>query len=86
MRSLRVFHAFQNGIKKDGLTELIKALSSNEELEEIKINDNILKGAGEILVESVKNLKKLKIVDFSDLMIGDQVSIELFNEFKVNYS
>jgi len=82
MTSLKVIHIMQNGIKDDGMTELVKSFGLNPYLEEIKMNDNILKASCLVFVDNLKKLSNLRIIDLSDLVIKDENSIKLFKEFK----
>lgn len=83
MMSLKSLHILQNGIKEEGMIELFKSFEHNNGLEEIRLNDNSMKGSAHIFVEVLENLQKLKIVDISDLLVGDEYSLKIFNCFKV---
>lgn len=82
MGSLKKVQMFQNGIKQEGMIEIFKSFPSNPELEEIKLNDNSMKGSAHVFVEVLPKLVKLRVIDVSDLMIGDEFSVKIFNIFK----
>ena len=79
MKSFEHIEMFQNGIKKEGMLDVISSLKENANLKELRINDNWLKDdvAKEFAIVA-KSLTKLKILDISDLMIGNSNSVEIF--------
>ena len=83
MKSLKCIHILQNGIKEEGMIELFKSFVSNLDLEEIRLNDNSMKGSAHVFVEVIEKLEKLKIIDISDLLVGDDYSMKIFVMFKV---
>jgi Ran GTPase-activating protein (RanGAP) involved in mRNA processing and transport len=86
MKSLKSLHFFQNGIKEEGMIELFKSFTLNPDLEEIKMNDNSMKGSAQVFVEILEKLQNLKVLDVSDLLIGDEYALRIFTMFKViNY-
>lgn len=73
MGSLEFVHVPQNGIKDEGMTNLLGSLQSCPELRVLRINDNWLKS------ESIKNLikviftcTKLEHLNISDLNMGQE--------------
>jgi Ran GTPase-activating protein (RanGAP) involved in mRNA processing and transport len=84
MQSLIEFQAFQNGIKEEGLGELINALGSNESLKIVKFNDNLVKNAAERLPEMLSKLNSLEVIDISDSLLGDKHAITFFKALSVN--
>jgi Ran GTPase-activating protein (RanGAP) involved in mRNA processing and transport len=85
MKSLKSLHILQNGIKQEGMIELFKSFVCNPELEELKMNDNSMKGSADVFVEVLDKLQNLKVIDISDLLVGDEFSLKIFTIFKVNY-
>ena len=83
MKSLKCIHILQNGIKEEGMIELFKSFVSNVGLEEIRLNDNSMKGSAHVFVEVLEKLENLKIIDISDLLVGDDYSMKIFVTFKV---
>ena len=65
MKSLKSFHILQNGIKQEGMIEIFKSFLSNPGLEEIRLNDNSMKGSAHVFVEVLEKLENLQI--FEDL-------------------
>jgi Ran GTPase-activating protein 1 len=92
MKSLEHVEIFQNGIKEDGMIEIIKSFDNNRNLKVIKINDNWIKSGAKIFSEIIPNLCHLKILDISDLKIGNSnavlifKSLSLLNEIEEIYS
>jgi len=82
MKTLKVLIIFQNGIKAEGMVELFKSFVSNPDLEEIRLNDNSMKGSADVFVTVLPKLVKLKILDVSDLLIGDDFSVKIFQTLK----
>jgi Ran GTPase-activating protein 1 len=77
---MKEFVAFQNGIKEEGMRSLLEGLASNNELEVLKINDNIIKDTSFIELQGLINkLNKLKVIDLSDSGLGGENSLEIFN-------
>ena len=92
MKSLEHVEIFQNGIKEEGMIEVIKSFNDNRNLKVIKINDNWIKSGAKIFSEIIPNLSHLKILDISDLKIGNSnailifKSLSLLNEIEEIYS
>ena len=92
MKSLEHIEIFQNGIKEEGMIEVIKSFDNNRNLKVIKINDNWIKSGAKIFSEIIPNLSHLKILDISDLKIGNSnailifKSLSLLNEIEEIYS
>ena len=79
MKSFEHIEMFQNGIKKEGMLDVINSLKENVNLKELRINDNWLKDdVAKEFANVIKSLTKLKILDISDLMIGNSNSVEIF--------
>jgi Ran GTPase-activating protein 1 len=78
MQSLTHIQIFQNGIKEEGMSELIKSFGSNPHLHILKLNDNLIKNAGPALIEVIPSLSKLRVLDISDSLLGYEHSINLF--------
>lgn len=78
MKSLTHVQFFQNGIKEEGMAELIQSFASNPCLEHIKVNDNLIKNSAPILVDIVPTLKELKHIDISDSLLGHEHSLNFF--------
>jgi len=74
---------FQNGIKIDGMTHLIKSLASNPQLVSIKLNDNLIKSASTELLNSLTNLQELEVLDMSDSLLGAENSISIFKVLSI---
>lgn len=83
MQSLVKIQFFQNGIFAEGFAELFKALRLNKNIKHMKINDNIIKSAIKVLIESLEELKQLEELDISDSLIGAKNSVKLFEALKV---
>ena len=83
MKSLKSLRILQNGIKEEGMIELFKSFVFNPELEELKMNDNSMKGSAHVFLEVLEKLQNLKIIDISDLLVGDEFSLKIFTIFKV---
>ena len=60
---------FQNGIKEEGMAEVIKSLGANKNLKVMKINDNLVKNASQNLIEILPNLAHLETIDISDSLL-----------------
>ena len=86
MKSLRIIHIFQNGIKEEGITELIKSFGSNPLLAHIKLNDNLVKNAAPALIDVLPLLTKLKTLDISDSLLGHEHSLNIFKTLTSNES
>lgn len=86
MKSLKSLYILQNGIKQDGMVELFKSFVYNPELEELRMNDNSMKGSVDVFVEVLDKLQNLKVIDVSDLLVGDEYSLKIFSIFKVKCS
>lgn len=86
MQSLVKIQFFQNGIFAEGFAELFKALKFNKNLKHMKLNDNIIKTAVKVLIESLEELKHLEELDISDSLIGAKNSVRLFEALKVLFS
>jgi len=84
MKSLKSLHILQNGIKQEGMIELFKSFVCNPDLEVLRMNDNSMKGSADVFVEVLDKLQNLKVVDISDLLVGDEFSLKIFTIFKVN--
>lgn len=73
MQTLREIEVPQNGIKDEGMANLLEGLMGCvENLHTIRVNDNYLKAsATEKLVELIMKSTKLKELDISDLNMGE---------------
>jgi Ran GTPase-activating protein (RanGAP) involved in mRNA processing and transport len=76
---------FQNGIREEGMAELIKSFAFNKKLENIKINDNLIKDSAPILIDVLPELTELRVIDISDSLLGNDHSLNLFQIFSVIY-
>lgn len=94
-KSLTSFVAFQNGIKEEGMKNLLAGLVIDDESTEyklqcLKLNDNFIEGDGFTalinLLQENKLLNKLEILDVSDCKIGSENSINLFNSISKSNS
>ena len=83
MKSLEHVEIFQNGIKEEGMIEVIKSFNDNRNLKVIKINDNWIKSGAKIFSEIIPNLSHLKILDISDLKIGNSNAILIFKSLSL---
>jgi Ran GTPase-activating protein (RanGAP) involved in mRNA processing and transport len=83
MKSLKSLHILQNGIKQEGMIELFKSFVSNQDMEELRMNDNSMKGSADVFVEVLDKLQNMKVLDLSDLLIGDEFSLRIFTIFRV---
>lgn len=81
MKSLQHFEVFQNGIKEEGMLEILTALGFNPELEVVRLNDNVVKETCKIFIEVLPNLTNLRVIDISDSILGNHHSMELFKTF-----
>lgn len=87
---------FQNGIKEDGMINLLNGLANNKNIEILKINDNSIVGkAADELIKLLKDLTKLRCLDISDSKLGSEnslkvmnilINIDSLNEFYCNYN
>ena len=84
MGSLKMVQFFQNGIREEGMGELIKSFAFNKKLETIKINDNLIKDSAPLLIEVLPELVELKVIDISDSLLGNDHSLKIFQIFSVN--
>ena len=75
---------FQNGIREEGMAELIKSFAFNQKLETVKINDNLIKDSAPHLIEVLPQLTELKVIDISDSLLGNDYSLKIFQLFSVN--
>lgn len=78
MKSLEHVEMFQNGIKVEGMKEIVQSLKENPNLKIIKINDNWIKEISLELATVVEGLKDLRIIDVSDSLIGSKNAAVLF--------
>ena len=78
MKSLEHLELFQNGISAKGMKEIFLSLKENTNIQILKINDNFTKDSIQTLIDIIPELKKLKIIDISDSLIGDKLGIEFF--------
>ena len=86
-KTLLSFVAFQNGIKEEGIKNLLNGFiiedkETSYKLEQLKFNDNILEGEGfdaliDVLAED-KLLNVIKSIDVSDCKLGCENSVKLF--------
>jgi Ran GTPase-activating protein (RanGAP) involved in mRNA processing and transport len=86
MESLKIVQFFQNGIREEGMSELIKSFAFNKKLEVIKINDNLIKDSAPFLIDVLPELNELRVIDISDSLLGNDHSLKIFQVFSVlNY-
>jgi Ran GTPase-activating protein (RanGAP) involved in mRNA processing and transport len=78
MGSFTKIQIFQNGIREEGMSELLKSLAFNKNLESIKVNDNLIKDASPILLEVLPQLTELREIDISDSLLGNDHSLKIF--------
>jgi Ran GTPase-activating protein 1 len=78
MKSLKLVQFFQNGIKEEGMAELIKSFGSNQNLNHIKLNDNLIKNSAPALIEVLPKLTELISLDISDSLLGHEHSVNIF--------
>jgi Ran GTPase-activating protein (RanGAP) involved in mRNA processing and transport len=78
MKSLKHIQIFQNGIKEEGMSQLIESFVYNPDLCILKINDNLIKNSGSKLSEIIPSLTQLKSIDISDSLLGHEHSLNLF--------
>ncbi len=84
MKSLKSIHLFQNGIKEEGMAELIKSFGSNQFLSHLMINDNLIKDSAPVLVEILPLLSNLQVLDISDSLLGHHHSVFIFKTLTKN--
>jgi Ran GTPase-activating protein (RanGAP) involved in mRNA processing and transport len=84
MKSFSTIHLFQNGIKEEGMSELIKSFASNPDLSHLKLNDNWIKDSAPILIETLPLLKNLQVLDISDSLLGHAHSVNIFKTLTCN--
>lgn len=71
---------YQNGIKEDGMINLLNGLTTNKNLEILKINDNSIVGkSADSLVTLLNVLPKLSCLDVSDSKLGNENSLKVVN-------
>ena len=78
MESLEHVEIFQNGIKEEGMIDIINSFGKNKNLKVIKINDNLIKNGAKIFSEIIPTLIHLKILDISDLNLGNSNALLIF--------
>ena len=78
MESLEHVEIFQNGIKEEGMIDIINSFGKNKNLKVIKINDNLIKSGAKIFSEIIPTLIHLKILDISDLNLGNSNALLIF--------
>ena len=78
MESLEHIEIFQNGIKEEGMIDIINSFGKNKNLKVIKINDNLIKSGAKIFSEIIPTLIHLKILDISDLNLGNSNALLIF--------
>ena len=78
MKSIEHLELFQNGISSKGMKEIFLKLKENTNIQILKINDNFTKDSIQSLIDILPELKKLKIIDISDSLIGDKLGCEFF--------
>jgi Ran GTPase-activating protein (RanGAP) involved in mRNA processing and transport len=86
MKSLKTIHLFQNGIKEEGMGELIKSFSNNPFLSHLKLNDNWIKDSAPILIDTLPILNNLQLLDISDSLLGHVHSVNIFKTLTGNSS
>jgi Ran GTPase-activating protein (RanGAP) involved in mRNA processing and transport len=85
MGTLKMIQFFQNGIREEGMAELIKSFAFNKCLHTIKINDNLIKDSAPHLIDVLPGLSELKVIDISDSLLGNEHSLKIFQVFSVNF-
>lgn len=78
MKTLKHIEIFQNGIKEEGMADILSSLECNPDLEVLRLNDNVIKNTCSILIKTIPSLLKLKVIDISDSILGHEQSIEVF--------
>jgi Ran GTPase-activating protein 1 len=74
------FVAFQNGIKEEGMANLLKGLKTNINLQILKINDNLITGSSvNALIELITSLEDLRVIDISDSKLSFS-AIDIFKQ------
>lgn len=84
MKSLRFIQMYQNGIKEEGMSDLIKSFGSNSLLTHIKLNDNLVKNSAPALTEVLPLLTNLQSLDISDSLLGHEHSLNIFKVLTQN--
>lgn len=78
--SLIEFVAYQNGIKEEGMTNLLKGLKTNTKLQILKINDNLItESSVNALIELLLPLEDLRVIDISDSNLSSS-AIDVFKQ------
>jgi Ran GTPase-activating protein (RanGAP) involved in mRNA processing and transport len=78
MGSFTTIQVFQNGIREEGMLELLKSLAANKNLSVLKLNDNLIKDASTVLVDVLPSLTELTVLDISDSLLGNEHSLKIF--------
>ena len=84
--SLLEVAVFQNGIKDDGMSNLVKGLHRNTGLQVLRLNDNYIgEDSAEQLIDLLEQTQNLSIIDISDSNLGCENSISVFEKLsKIN--
>jgi Ran GTPase-activating protein 1 len=84
--SLLEVAVFQNGIKDDGMSNLVKGLHRNTGLQVLRLNDNYIgDDSAEQLIDLLEQTQNLSIIDISDSNLGCENSISVFEKLsKIN--
>ena len=78
MDTLQCLEMFQNGISALGMQKIFESLKGKKNLQIIKVNDNFIKDSIQVLIEIIPELTELKIIDISDSIIGNKLSVAFF--------
>lgn len=68
----------QNGIRPEGITNIVNGLKDCKNLQELDLQDNTLTKVGSLSVSNImKNLTSLKVLNLSDCLTGGKGGIEI---------
>jgi Ran GTPase-activating protein (RanGAP) involved in mRNA processing and transport len=84
MGSFTKIQIYQNGIREEGMKEVIKSLEANKNLSVVKLNDNLIKDASPALIEVLPKLTELTVLDISDSLLGNEYSLQIFKVLAVH--